>query len=324
METQIVIKPGFRPPDQKAIKQTGHMLGGLQKHQRIPVVDILPPDRKISCRSEQGKLKTAVVSLPTYLDWGLKPTNKTSEANIDNKPDRLEAVMEHKKLIMTLHNFGVDLVILRPSEEKLSGVYTRDIAVTIGDKLIRANLKSPLRLSEEASFEGGIKPPREVLLEGGNVFLEGCKNLVFVGVGDRTNDEAIDWLQGILGTEYEVKSIKLKAGVLHLDCVFSPIKATGTSNGAALVYKAGFENENDLRFLMSIYGTLFDVSKAEFKMLGPNTLALDENTRVVNPNCAQVISFLTENGQKVIPIKLDEIIKGGGYSRCSVMPLSRE
>ncbi len=301
------------------------MLSGLQKFQGIKLVDVVrATDYRISCKSENGKLRTAVVSLPTYLDWGT-PINIREAENHNNKPDRYVAVIEHTKLIMELRKANVDVVLINPGADKPEGVYTRDIGITIGDKLIQANLVALPRQAEEKTVEGGIKPPKEAELEGGNVILEGSKNLMLVGVGRRTNDDAIKWLQEIVGTEFEVKAIRLNSDILHLDCIFSPIEVKSNhAGGAGLVYPNGFEDKRDLEFLVSIYGRLFEIGQDECCKLGANTLALDPKTRIVNPNCTQVISFLKGIGQNVVPVRLDEIVKGEGYARCSVMPLERE
>ncbi len=312
----------LRPLDQKAIAQTTTLIEGLQRVGKVNAIDRLDVAAiKVHVQDEKGKLKAAVVSLPTYLDWAAG-INVAEIANMHNKPNRLNAVMEHIELLNTLLGYGVEVHLLNPSFERLEGVYARDIGMVIGDKVIEANFVSPARFPEEGSITGGLKPPKEVKIEGGNVILEGSK--VFLGIGDRTNLEALEWLRGILGNQFEVTPINLVPGVLHLDCVFSPIAKPNGTPGGAIAYSAGFKHDSDITMLRKMYGQIFEATKQEYNALGVNTFALDPKTRIVTPACPRLIGLLTELGQRVVPIKLDEIVKGEGYARCSIMPLQRE
>ena len=322
LEPGQLIPKGLRSVDKEAIRLSQCLLEGLQKRHSMVAIEDAADVRKVSCNDEKGKLTKAVVSLPTYLDWGMG-INMAEIENMANKPDRLKAVIEHMKLIGTLLMRNVELIVIKPTQDKLEGVYTRDIGFVVGNKCIHANFVAEPRWAEERSISGGIKPPAEVKIEGGNALIDG--NMVFLGIGDRTNIQAAVWLQEVLGTEFEVVPLFLQPGVLHLDCAFSPIAKPNGTNGGALVYSEAFVNERDIALLRKVYGRLFAVNKQEYKNLGLNTFALDQHTRIVNPNCPIVCEILAyELHQTIVPVGLDEIVKGEGYARCSVMPLVRE
>lgn len=317
-----VLTKSLRNPDQKAISKTTVLLEGLARISSVKIVERVNLEKRANCNDEKGKLKEAVVSLPTFLDWGT-PINVAEAANMANKPDRLEAVNEHMKLIETLLSCGVKLQVIAPSESRLEGVYTRDPAFVIGDRAFRANLVAEPRKPEHGTFIRGIVPPEEVKIEGGNVVVDG--NEVFLGVGDRTNTAAVEWLQGILGNTFQVIPIKLIPGVLHLDCAFSPIARPNGKAGGAIIYPNAFASDKDLKLFRSIYGRIFKIGEVEYKLLGANTLALDPETRIVNPSCQTIIDMLKgELHQNVIPVRLDQVVLAEGYARCCVMPLVRE
>ncbi len=316
-------KSGLRPLDKTAIAGTKLMLEELQRHPGVQIVDKLDAAKHtLGCKTENGKLRTVVVSPPTYLDWA-EPINEAELVNQDNKPDRLLAVIQHLKLMQTLVAHGVKLVIIKPSFECLEGVYTRDIGAVIGDKLIQANMVAAPRKPEELTITGGIKPPAEVQIEGGNIVVDG--NLVFLGIGKRTNAVASGWLQSILGNGYEVKPILLKPDVLHLDCAFSPIARPNGMHWGALIYEDAFMNPKDLKLFESVYGRLYHIKGGEYTNLGANTLAIDPEVRIIVDGCETVRNILEKEFHlKVIPVPLSELVKAEGAGRCATLPLLRE
>ncbi|MBS3068027.1 hypothetical protein J4450_04955, partial [Candidatus Micrarchaeota archaeon] len=197
---KLPVKPGLRKRDAKAILATRLLLDTLKDHPKVKIVEVADVSkRQVNCTSEKGKLSSAIVSLPTYLDWA-EPINVAELANMGNKPNRATAVIEHIQFLLTLLSHGVELTLVKPSADTLEGVYTRDIAAVIGHKCILANMVAEPRWPEEKTITGGIIPPSEVKLEGGNVIIDG--DVVFIGVGDRTNIEAVVWLQEVVGTAF--------------------------------------------------------------------------------------------------------------------------
>lgn len=325
LHKQTVERPtkALRPSGKAAVSLSKSLLQTLKTHPLVDVIDAVDvKSGRVSCTNETGKLKKAVVSLPTHLDWD-EAINVAEAKNLNNKPDRLLAVSEHAELILTLLAHNVHVVIITPSSDKPEGVYTRDIAVVIGDNCIQANMVAKPRWSEEDSITGGIKPPSEVMIEGGNVLVDSDK--VFLGIGDRTNMAAKIWLQELLGTTFEVVPVHLHPGILHLDCAFSPIAKPNGTAGGALVYAPAFVNHGDLKLFQKIYGRIFEIGAGEYEKLGLNTFALGPKTRIVTPGAPTVVSILEQElHQLVVPVSLDEIVKGEGYARCSIMPLLRE
>ncbi|MCX6769223.1 MAG: arginine deiminase family protein [Candidatus Micrarchaeota archaeon] len=313
----------LRQIDKKAVEFTKLMLDELAFHPKITIVEKFDAGKaKVDCRSEDGKLKSVVMSPPTYLDWAGSGINKNEELFKDNKPDRYKAAVQHFGLIMKLVERGISVTIIKPGKDMLEGVFTRDIMFAIDGKIYFSNLKKKERQPEEKSIVGGVKPESEVTIEGGNVVLS--KDVVFLGIGDRTTPNAAEWLRGQVGSARKVIPIVLKPGILHLDCAFCPLEERNGKPGAALIYPQAFENAADIALLNRMYGKIEAVGESEYEMLGPNVLKLDKGTSIANQEAKGIAQMLKKFGIDVITHNYGEIIKAGGAYRCTYAAVERE
>ncbi len=321
-------RSGLRPVDPKAVQEGIALFFSLKaKYSNFTVVEKLDA-RLCACnvRSERQPISTVVVSLPTYLDWDTEcPINELEKANNKNLPDRHKAVLQHGFFIERMLEMGIEVLALPPSPERLEGVYTRDIAFVVGGQLIQANFtpfindKASPRLAEEHTVFGGLKTPPDVIIEGGNVVVD--DEQVFVGIGDRTNEAALGWLQAVLGSSKQVVGLHLKPGVLHLDCVFLPIIPANGAPSRALIHEPAFIKPAELSFVERLYGRIQKVHPSEVPLLGLNAPCVDTHTRLVSQHAKKVISAFEEWGLKVVTVDMGEIIKAEGGPRCSTMPL---
>ena len=316
---------GFRKLDMRAIAASEALLESFQQHPKVTIVDKVDVTTFVNnCRSEYGTLTTVVVSLPTYLDWNTSsPINEAEAAN--QKPDRLEAVMQHTQLIAAYLAHGVNVVVIKPDPSRLEGVYTRDIGFVIGNKCFRANMVANARKPEQNTVEGAIVPPSEVQIEGGNVLLkDGTDNIVFLGIGRRTNLEAVEWLQAQVGTDFEVKPIFLTPETLHIDCAFGPIHEANGRGSAGLIHPSSFVDPKQIELIEKVYGKVHVVSEVEYHRLGANISFIDPDTGILPTECPNVRSILVDHGIEPIEMVLKAIIDAEGAGRCSTFPLLRE
>ena len=312
---------GLREVDRRAVEFTAFMLSALDGHPKIKQVTVFDAKKHdVSCPNEDGRIISAIVSPPTYLDWE-KAINSKEKANAKNKPDRLDACFQHFGIICKMVEHGADVVLIKPLNGALEGVFTRDPFFAIDGKMYAANMVSPARKAEEGLIANAIKPPEEVKIEGGNVMLG--RDAVFLGVGDRTNKAAIEWLQGEVGTEREVIPIMLKKHVLHLDCAFCPVEEKDGTKGSALVYKGAFENPEDLKRLHRMYGDLQIIGKEEYGMLGLNILKLDRNTAIINQGASWMRGMLEKLGISVVELDYSQMVKAEGAWRCTYAAIKR-
>jgi N-dimethylarginine dimethylaminohydrolase len=337
----------LRPINEKAVELSNIALNRFRKNPLVsvvPKVDVSTLD--VSVKSEHGRLREVVVSPPTYLDWDCGcPINEKEKANAAKgiMPDRYIAVTEWTVFVQALLRQDVKVIIIEPQPHLLEATYTRDPAVVIDEKLIIGRMHADIRKPETALYaNGGIQAPEgfNITLEGGNAVLG--KDCVYLGVGDRTTLEGALWLQEVLGTSREVIPLKLKKGVLHLDCVFEPYN---TAPSHLLLDRKAFDNDGrfhlaDLRNLQySGWSHLFSfkgISEIAKRFKRQIAIQHSERNRLV-PNILKVhpkLAFVHDlpgrikrrfgYDMNVIHVPSGEVGKGDGSHRCSSMPLVRD
>lgn len=151
-------------------------------------------------------------------------------------------------------------------------------------------------------------------IEGGDVFID--QNTIYVGVSNRTNENAISHLQSLLPT-FDVIEVPFTDKYLHLDCVFNIL-----SPEDALIFPNEIE-KNKVELLSSRYN-LIEVNEEEQATLGTNVLSIGEKRVLSLPINKDVNQKLRERGFHVIEVDITEIIKSGGAFRCCTLPLIRE
>jgi N-Dimethylarginine dimethylaminohydrolase len=223
-------------------------------------------------------------------------------------------------------------------------VFARDVAIVIDDKIINSNIIPDREDEKEAyeviynqiSYNKIYNLPEKAHVEGGDVVL--FNDIVFVGLYTksdysqlktaRTNLYAFNFLKEIF-PEKTFIPLELRKHdtdplqcILHLDCAFMPV-----SNDKALIYKAGFSNENDYYRLVELFGkkNIFEISQEEMYYMNTNIFSISP-TVVVSENRFQRLNNHLENywGLTVERIPYFEISKMGGLLRCSTLPLLRE
>jgi hypothetical protein len=81
------------------VEFTQLLLSELERHPKIRVVDSFEAAaQKVACNSEDGRIISAIMSPPTYLDWE-SPINEGEKDYTHNKPDRLRACFQHFNMI---------------------------------------------------------------------------------------------------------------------------------------------------------------------------------------------------------------------------------
>lgn len=232
-------------------------------------------------------------------------------------------------LARVLTEAGVN--VLRPvNRPDLLQVFTRDLGFVIGDVFVRGRMKESARAAEYAMIEHHVRaaasvvvtPPDSVILEGGDVVL--YRDVIFVGVGRRTNEAAVDFLEELF-PRHHVEEVHLVHGtrdphsdVLHLDCVFAPV-----GRDSALVFAPGFKHG---------LGVIADHFPAEKRIeLGPDALHdLECNILSVAPDhvvsCESFVALNAElegRGIQVSRVPFDAVRQLGGLIRCATLPLRR-
>ena len=162
-------------------------------------------------------------------------------------------------------------------------MFTRDLAFVIGNKFFISNMRKENRKSaikgwsniiKQIDEDDIIKVPENIYLEGGDVLVDG--KIIYIGIGERTTMESVNFLKSVLDKNYTIIPLKLKPNFLHLDVVFTIIYPN-----LALIYKEGLE-ESSYK-LLDKYDKIELTKKEQFE-LGTNVFVIDPNAIIINSN----------------------------------------
>ena len=302
---------------------------------------------ELNVKNETSRLRAVV--LGTAINNGPVPT--VEEAY---DPKSLEHILagtypEEADMIVEMDAFNkvlqkYDVVVYRPQLiENCNQIFTRDIGFVIDDTFVKSNILPERELELDAiqyvidqiNPKNVVRPPEEVHIEGGDVML--WNQHIFIGtykgsdykdyITARTNLAGVQYIKDLFPNkivkEFDLVKSKLEArdNALHLDCCFQPV---GTDK--AIIYKNGFREEADYRYLVKLFGeeNLFHITRDEMYHMNSNVFSIDSNVVVSERNFTRLNNWLRENGFVVEEIPYAEIAKQEGLLRCSTLPLIRD
>ncbi len=301
----------------------------------------------LNVKNETSRLRAVV--LGTALNNG--PTPTIEEAY---DPKSLEHIIAgtypvEADMIREMNAFNAvfqkyDITVFRPEIiDNYNQIFVRDIGFVIDDIFIKANIL-PDRERELDAIQYVIdqinpmkvvRPPEEVHIEGGDVIL--WNDYIFIGtykgsdykdyITARTNMQGVNYIKALFPNkivkEFDLVKSKIEArdNALHLDCCFQPI-----GNDKGIIYKSGFREEADYRYLVSLFGkeNLFHISREEMYNMNSNVFSIAPNVVVSEQNFTRLNDWLRSNEFIVEEIPYAEIAKQEGLLRCSTLPLIRE
>ena len=301
----------------------------------------------LNVKNETSRLRAVV--LGTALNNG--PTPTIEEAY---DPKSLEHIIAgtypvEADMIREMDAFNAvfqkyNITVFRPEIiDNYNQIFVRDIGFVIDDIFIKANIL-PDRERELDAIQYVIdqidplkvlRPPEEVHIEGGDVIL--WNDYIFIGtykgsdykdyITARTNMQGVNYIKALFPNkivkEFDLVKSKIEArdNALHLDCCFQPI-----GNDKGIIYKSGFREEADYRYLVSLFGkeNLFHISREEMYNMNSNVFSIAPNVVVSEQNFTRLNDWLRSNEFIVEEIPYAEIAKQEGLLRCSTLPLIRE
>ncbi|WLR57115.1 dimethylarginine dimethylaminohydrolase family protein [Mesobacillus subterraneus] len=278
------------------------------------------PENRGYVINEYDVLKKVILCSPQYMTIR-EVINETQKHFMEEGIHIEVALKQHIEFVNILKKYGVEVVLLPYHKKYPEQVFTRDIGFTLGQTIFVADMASEVRKGEENVLkqwleDEGISYYNLIgdQIEGGDVVID--HDTIFVGLSNRTNQQAADHLQGLL-PNMKVKAVPFKAEYLHLDCVFNVV-----SPEIALIYRPAL-TEEDIQLLSSRY-ELIDVSEEEQFTLGTNVLGIGHKRILSLPVNKGVNEQLRSKGFEVIEVDITEIIKSGGSFRCCTLPILRE
>ncbi|MBT4217594.1 MAG: amidinotransferase [Flavobacteriales bacterium] len=257
-------------------------------------------------------------------------------------PLQVDVTKEMSEFLSVLRNHNVK--VIRPENtDGLNQIFTRDISFVIENKFIIPNIiedrldeiKAISSIISEIPKQNILRMPQQSRAEGGDVMP--WNEFIFVGYSEeedfnryrvaRTNKEGVQFLEKEFPNK-KVKAFELKKSdenprenALHLDCCFQPL---GTRN--AIMYKDGFKNNEDVDFLINLFGeeNIILINQEEMYNMNSNVFSISENIVVSEKGFTRLNTELRKRGFVVEEIQYSEIAKMEGLLRCSTIPLKRK
>ena len=286
---------------------------------------------KVNVNSETGKLNTVILGI-AYDRGDISYLNNPKHAEIAQRgeePSEKVLIEEVEHFRGILEQNGV--TVLRPENVvDQDQIFCRDIGFGIDDNFFLAKMRKANRQPEVNAIQSIVNnlsqvhtPPKGAVIEGGDVVV--WKNRVFVGLGERTNQQGVDFLKEVLGNKKEVIPLPLNVtnegatNILHLDCAFQPV---GTHH--ALIYKGGFLQIPNA--IYDVFGAenLIEVSQAEMYHMFPNVFSIHPELVVIEEAFERLANELAKRNIQTVKTQYSNVSKLGGLLRCSACPIDRD
>ena len=302
---------------------------------------------KLNIHNETSELALVVLGIAN--DFGGTPNiedcydPKSKEHVISGTfPLQSDVTKEINEFSEILKKYNVD--VLRPKNiPNLNQVFVRDISFVISDKLIVPNIiVDRIQEIDALSYIFKIIPEEDIIImpkgtraEGGDVMP--WNNYIFIGYSEkddfesykvaRTNVEGVNFIKEkfpnkqVIAFELNKSDIDPKQNALHLDCCFQTI-----GSDKAIMYKEGFKNQNDVDFLIHLFGeeNILFITNEEMYHMNSNVFSISEKVIVSEKGFTRLNKELRKKGFIVEEIQYSEIAKMEGLLRCSTMPLIRK
>ena len=249
--------------------------------------------KKLSCFNEYDELKKVVMCQPQYMN--IRDVINETQKHFKDEGIHIERALEqHDQFVKALRNFDIEVYLLPYHAKYPEQVFTRDIGFTLGETIFVADMAHDVRKGEENVLrqwleDEGISYYNIIgdEIEGGDVIID--QDTIYIGLSNRTNQEAVNHLSELLNKQFKVISIDFQEKFLHLDCVFNVI-----SQKTALIYPPALKKE-DIEFFSARYD-LIEVSDEEQFTLGTNVLAIGHNRILSLPVNKNVNEQLAQPG----------------------------
>lgn len=256
-----------------------------------------------------------------------------------NQPDVDGAIREHRSIQEALESAGVTVLKVAAPEGCQDGVYTANWALVRGNKAVMSTLPN-MRAGEEPFAEKCLREQGKEIIKAPYRFSgQGdalpCGNYLLAGSTYRTDPRMHEFLAEELG--YEVISLQT---VPELDAAGNPVINAVTGWPDSFFYDIDLalsilredliawcpeaftpESQEKLRALPieKIEVSLEEATKG----FACNLLSTGE-TVVMSAHATELQKAIEAHGLKTITPEITELIKGGGFIRCTTLTLDNQ
>ncbi|MCK0473042.1 dimethylarginine dimethylaminohydrolase family protein [Halalkalibacter sp. APA_J-10(15)] len=242
-----------------------------------------------------------------------------------------KARYQHDELVDTYKKFGVTVEYLE--DERATNfpniIYIRDLFSMTPQGAIISRLASKVRSGEENIISKKIanmgipiiaSAHNDMVLEGPDILIVN-QDLVFLGVGLRTNIQAVNFVNNLLKIQgfEEIEIIQTTYGCGHLDGV---VNILNSKNSVIIPQRASFQLYSSLKkhgFNIIELCNMYEIDE----LMSINFVTLNDETVLINKGCQDTIQKYAKAGVESIEVDVSELTKGGGSVHCMTGVLKR-
>lgn len=302
-------------------------------------------------QSEYGKLVKTVMHIPGE-EINLVNGDNRKDYLFREVPDLEKIREEHYKLMDTLKNEGVEIILIEEILKNTDYIeiikmcpnafFTRDtgtvtkIGAIIGRMAKPCRSPEPLIMMETLKRIGvpiALKIEAPATFEGGDaVWLD--EETLMIGYETRTSEDAVNIIvKKVLGKiAKRVIAVPLTKDRVHLDgtlMILSDKVAVSRVRGISM-YPSRIYQEKSMKLInlpkwLENQGyEIIEVKKREDRLFGANLLCIGNNKVLSYSWNRRIMKELEKRGFDVIGIDGYELIKAGGGLHCMVLPILRK
>jgi dimethylargininase len=214
---------------------------------------------------------------------------------------------QHGAYCEVLTELGLTLIEIDPDDGFPDCCFVEDTAIVTHDKAIITCMGAESRIGEEAEVRKHLRAHKEVheikrpgSIDGGDVLV--INDSIYIGVGQRTNDAAIEQIGSILcASGYEIVPVKI-SGILHLKSA-----CTYIGNNHVVVLPGHFDQK--------IFSGYRAIVVPEHEAYAANCLSVNGKV-LISRGYPRTKQLLEDRCFETIDLEMSEFRKGHGALTC--------
>lgn len=234
---------------------------------------------------------------------------------------------QHKDLVKTYLDNGVDVELIEPTKGCVYQIFARDFGCCVKEGVVLGRFKERARRPEIALYEEKIRQLGMPIVaratcgtfEGGDFFMVDEDTLI-QGFIERTNKAGFEDIEcHMFDLGYDMSPVKCQERkYLHLDVCLNIIAPKVVVMCTQIMPRGIVE-----KFTRRGYD-IIEISPSEVIDYAANIQGIGNGRVISSKTNTRINSEIEKRGLKVIKVDISEIVKGGGGIHCMTFPLIRE